>query len=94
MFFRDEKPVHRGGAIKVFDAATGNEIINYDIGEPASASWSLDGKQIAISDWNGYLTIYPAWESLEELINYARDCYVFRQLTPEERKQFGLSDMH
>ena len=79
-----------GGTVKMFDATTGNEIVNFDIGAPAFASWSPNGKQIAISDWNGNLSIYPAWQSLEELIDYAKDCCVFRQLTPEEREQFGL----
>jgi WD40 repeat protein len=79
-----------GGAIKVFDASTGNELINYDIGSPSDASWAPNGKQIAISDWDGNLTVYPAWQSLEELDGYARECCVFRQLTAEEREQFGL----
>ncbi|MGD9047858.1 MAG: hypothetical protein PVF77_07380, partial [Anaerolineae bacterium] len=80
-----------GGAVKMFDATSGNEIVSFDIGVPAFASWSPNGKQIAISDWDGNLRIYPAWQSLEELIDYAKDCCVFRQLTPEEREQFGLS---
>jgi hypothetical protein len=30
------------------------------------------------------------WQSKEELIEYARQNYVIRELTPEELKQFGL----
>jgi WD40 repeat protein/DNA-binding SARP family transcriptional activator len=79
-----------GGAIKAFDALTGEELVNYDIGMPAEASWSPDGKHIAVSDWEGNLKILPAWQSLEELIAYAYQCCVFRELTPDERQLFGL----
>lgn len=78
-----------GAVVKVFDAGTGNELISHNIGTGAGASWSPDGKQIAISDWDGNLTVVLAWQSLEDLIEYARDCCVF-ELTPEEREQFGL----
>jgi WD40 repeat protein len=50
------------GAVKVFSGSTGEELINYDIGMPAEASWSPDGKHIAISDWEGNLRIYPIWQ--------------------------------
>jgi WD40 repeat protein/class 3 adenylate cyclase len=80
-----------GAAVRVFDASTGNELIGYGVATGAGASWSPDGKHVGIGDWVGNLSIYPAWQSLEELTAYARDCCVFRQLTPEEREQFGLS---
>jgi hypothetical protein len=56
----------------------------------AVASWSPDGEHIAISDFDGNLKIYPAWQTLEELVGYASECCVVRELTPEERQQFGL----
>jgi hypothetical protein len=34
--------------------------------------------------------IRPVWQSTEDLIAYAYNCCVFRELTPEERGQFGL----
>ncbi len=79
-----------GGAVKVYDASTGNELITYEVGVGSGASWSPDGRSIGISDWDGNLSIRPAWQSLEELMEYARGCCVFRELTPEEREQFGL----
>jgi hypothetical protein len=30
------------------------------------------------------------WQTTDDLIEYAKECCVFRQLTPEEREQFGL----
>ena len=32
------------------------------------------------------------WQSTEDLIHYAYDCCVWRELTPEEREQFGLPE--
>jgi hypothetical protein len=57
---------------------------------PGDASWSPDGTAIAIGYFDGDLKVYPAWQSLEELVAYAKDCCVLRHLTPEERTQFGL----
>jgi len=34
--------------------------------------------------------IFPAWHSAQELIDYAKECCVVRELTVEEREQFGL----
>jgi hypothetical protein len=30
------------------------------------------------------------WQSTEELVDYAKECCVFRELTDAERVQFGL----
>ena len=32
------------------------------------------------------------WQSTEELIDYAYECCVWRELTAEEREQFGLPE--
>lgn len=32
------------------------------------------------------------WQTIEELIDYAKECCVFRQLTDAERLQFGLPE--
>jgi hypothetical protein len=34
--------------------------------------------------------VFPVWESLDELIAYAKDCCVVRELTSDEREVFGL----
>jgi hypothetical protein len=34
--------------------------------------------------------IHPVWQSTDDLIAYARECCVWRELTSEERQQFGL----
>jgi WD40 repeat protein/energy-coupling factor transporter ATP-binding protein EcfA2 len=80
------------GRVIVYDADTGDELLSYAIGSPSAASWSPDGKYIAVSDGDGNLLMFPAWQALDELVDYAYDCCVFRELSPEERAMFGLPE--
>jgi WD40 repeat protein/DNA-binding SARP family transcriptional activator len=80
------------GGITMWDAATLQETSTYPAVTPGSGRWSPDGTAIAIGYFDGDLKIYPAWQSLEELVTYAKDCCVFRELTPEERTKFGLPE--
>ena len=36
--------------------------------------------------------VWRVWQNTEELIDYARECCVFRDLTMDEREQYGLVD--
>ncbi|MBL7201344.1 MAG: hypothetical protein ISS56_14485 [Anaerolineae bacterium] len=36
--------------------------------------------------------VWRVWQSTEELIDHAHACCLFRELTPEERGQFGLPE--
>ncbi|MBN1246737.1 MAG: hypothetical protein JXC32_03725 [Anaerolineae bacterium] len=56
----------------------------------AAGSWSPDGSAIAVAYTNGDLRIYPAWETTEDLVAYAKDHCVVRNLTAEERARYGL----
>jgi len=79
------------GFVKVWDGATGAELLSFKPPFPGRVSLSPDGSAAAhAQDANGPVTAYRLWQSADELINYARDCCVFRELTPEEREQFGL----
>jgi WD40 repeat protein/DNA-binding SARP family transcriptional activator len=78
------------GTARVWDMETGVELVRYDVGGYTFAAWSPDGTRIAISSGKGTLQVFPAWQTLEELIAYAKECCVFRELTAEERAQFGL----
>jgi WD40 repeat protein len=49
-----------GGAAKVWDANTGNELLSLEIGVSLDASWSPDGTLFAISDSKGNLKVFPA----------------------------------
>ena len=81
------------GAAKVYDIATGTELISYDVGGVVYPAYSPDGTQVLVGsiggDW-GKVQIFPTWHSTQELVAYAKECCVVRELTPEEREVFGL----
>lgn len=81
---------------RIWDAKSGEELLtlftpsNWSV----AVEWSPDGYYLATSmfsfDQPESASIWRVWQSTEELIAYAKDCCVFRQLTSEERAQFGL----
>ncbi|MDX1748142.1 MAG: hypothetical protein R3324_19585, partial [Halobacteriales archaeon] len=78
---------------RVWDSHSGEEIASIpthvDFGAPAM--WSPDGNLIMIgSDGRPEAKVVEFWQSRDELIAYARECCVFRELTDEEREEFGL----
>ncbi|MCB0206708.1 MAG: WD40 repeat domain-containing protein, partial [Anaerolineae bacterium] len=81
-----------GGEIKVWDVATGTEIASFGVPGSHSAVLSPDGHQVLdiIRPDGGPLVIFKIWQNLDELKDLAKECCVFRDLTPEERQQFGL----
>ena len=84
-----------GGSAVVWDAAKGAELLSYDVGGWVWAAYSPDGKKVLVGTDNGNQSkfqVFPTWHSKEELIEYAYDCCVFRELTPEERELFGLPE--
>ena len=54
------------------------------------ARWSPDGKYVAVGMETTPAEIWRVWQSKEELIDYANECCVFRQLSETERQQYGL----
>jgi WD40 repeat protein len=77
--------------IRVWDAATGAELLRYDLEGYAEADLSPNGTHIAVNlAPGGLLKVYPAWQTLEELMDYARQCCVVRELTDAEREMLGL----
>ena len=54
------------------------------------ARWSPDGKYVAVAMEATPTEVWRVWQSTEELVDYAKDCCVFRALTAAEREQFGL----
>jgi hypothetical protein len=56
-------------------------------------SWSPDGTHLLAADQTlNEPLIRRAWQSTEQLIAHAYDCCVIRELTPQEREQFGLPE--
>jgi WD40 repeat protein len=77
----------------VWDIATGAEMITYDVRGVVIPAYSPDGTQVLIGNLMGRLgtlQIFPVWDSLEELVAYAKECCVTRELTADEREVFGL----
>jgi WD40 repeat protein len=79
------------GWVKVWDAATGEEVLAFFMsGHVDRVEWSPDGQQLITAGGFRVPGVRRAWQSTEELIEYARECCVFRELTDAERQQYGL----
>jgi WD40 repeat protein len=79
------------GAVKVWDAATGVEVYGFSAEAAVlNVDWSSDGQYITASGLFEVPVVRRAWQSTDDLIAYARECCVSRELTPEERERFGL----
>lgn len=77
--------------VRVWDTTTGAELLRYNVEGFVDVALSPDNKHIAMSIRPaGLLKIYPAWTTLQELVDYAKDCCVVRELTNAEREQLGL----
>jgi WD40 repeat protein len=77
----------------IWDANTGVELFTLagHQFELADVAWSPDGNYVITGSNDGTARIWRVWQSTGDLIDYAEDCCVVRQLTPEEREQFNLS---
>jgi WD40 repeat protein/DNA-binding SARP family transcriptional activator len=84
--------VSNDGTAKIWDAATGAELLSYAFGpQLTEGKWSPDMKRIALSAADGKVRIVDVhWHTTDELIAYARECCLIRQLTADERELFGL----
>jgi WD40 repeat protein len=80
------------GEVKVWHAGSGKEIDGFSA-EAAilNVDWSADGRYIVASGLFNPPLVQRAWNTTEDLIAHARECCFSRELTPEEREQFGLS---
>jgi WD40 repeat protein len=80
------------GTVKIWDAITGNELLTLAV--PALYSghslWSPDGQHLAIVGLETLISVWRVWQTTQELIDYAKECCVVRELTEAERQQFGL----
>jgi hypothetical protein len=53
-------------------------------------AWSPDGTRLVGASLLKSVEIHRVWQSTQELIDYAKECCVIRELTEAERTQFGL----
>lgn len=80
------------GYVLVWDINSGGEVYREQIWDALvnSIDWSPDGKYLLMSGENIVPELRRIWQTTEELIAYANECCVWRELTAEERSQFGL----
>jgi WD40 repeat protein len=81
---------------RIWDVETGAELLTLSTPNDfqADTRWSPDGQHLLVGIGNltgpGHSGVWRVWQSTEELVTYAKECCVFRELTDAERKQFGL----
>lgn len=76
--------------VRVWDTTTGAELLCYDLGYFADVALSPDETRIVTGAYKSLLKVFPAWQSLEALMNYAHEHCVVRELTKTERELLGL----
>jgi WD40 repeat protein len=81
---------------RVWDVETGAELLTLSTPNDWAAYplWSPDGQYLLVAIGNmtasGRADVWRVWQTTQELIDYAKACCVFRELTDAERAQFGL----
>jgi WD40 repeat protein len=79
------------GQVKVWNASDGQEVMSLTgTNEIWQVHWSPDGTMISAAGGNSFPMIRPAWSTTEALVEYVKEHLVWRELTPEERAEFGL----
>jgi WD40 repeat protein len=80
------------GKAKIWDAQTGDDLLTLSDNTSAliSADWSPDGSRVVTADLNGDIKIWNVWQTLDNLLTFAQDCCVVRDLTAQEQEEFGL----
>lgn len=81
--------------VRIWDANTGSELLRLSP-PPAifglQVAWSPDGRYLATAGLGSQVSVWRAWSSRQELLDYARQCCLFRKLTAQEQERFGLAD--
>jgi hypothetical protein len=80
--------------VKIWDLEIAAEVLSFQVvGGAGNVHWSPDGSHIIASGGTNTPVIRRVWQSTQALIDYAYDCCVRRELTAEEREQFGLPSL-
>ncbi len=80
------------GTVRIWDTSTGDQLLTLSV--PLTyglcAWWSPDGQHLAIAGLDTLVSVWRVWQSSEELVDYAKECCLFRELTAAERERFAL----
>jgi WD40 repeat protein len=77
--------------VRIWDPETGVEVYRFAVpGAAYSSEWSPDSTHVIVAGSFLVPDIRRVWPSTEALVAYAQEHCVLRELTPEERAQFGL----
>jgi WD40 repeat protein len=83
----------RDGVVRMWSVSTGEELSSYDVGGKVEVRLSPDGEYLAvIQSREDTILVFPMWDTLDELMAYAEDCCMLRELTPGERTRYGLPE--
>jgi WD40 repeat protein/DNA-binding SARP family transcriptional activator len=91
---RSGERIFTGGdnTVRVWNTVTGAELLCYELGYFADVALSPDETRIVTGGLNSPLRVFPAWRSLEALLEYTHEHCVVRELTDAERELLGLPD--
>ena len=79
------------GVVKVWNPDTGEEVLSFRVpGLVVNTHWHPEGTHIIANGEFSPPAIRRVWSSTQALIDHAYGCCVMRELTAEEREQFGL----
>ena len=79
------------GMVRIWQADSGVEVYRFAVpGTAYTSKWSPDGTQVIVAGSFPVPEIRRVWPSTEALVAYAQEHCVQRELTAEERAQFGL----
>jgi WD40 repeat protein len=79
------------GGVRIWDVDSGAEVLSFQrVGSAGNVHWSPNGNYIIVTGNTTTPLIRRVWPSTQALIDYAYECCVTRELTAEEREQFGL----
>ncbi len=80
------------GTVRVWDSSNGDELLKLSVPVlyGGYAWWSPDGQHLAIVGSETLISVWRVWQSKQELIEYAKEWSVIRDLTDAERQRFGL----
>ncbi|MBL8160798.1 MAG: TIR domain-containing protein, partial [Anaerolineae bacterium] len=74
----------------VVDSASAETLYTFGQVPVSRVAWSPDGNSLMTDDGSALITVWRAWPSTAALVEEARECCATRELTDDERAEFGV----